>query len=272
MRRELAVALLFLLAAPLAVAQQNTPPTAPTVFYAGPGVTTPELLPIALDYPVAAGHCKELDSDTVLSAIVDAQGDTHHVFFLSPLGNDLDKIALKWVIADRFKPGLRNGESTATAVSIEVRLNACLEKKKNENGQNVFLFQLRSAPEQKVDLQKPPFKDATLTLIETPSRPGELAADSRQMGKDVTAPVVLKSVEAKYSDFARKKSINGTCLVQLFIDGHGMPQNLRVIKGLEPSLDENALYAINQYRFKPAMKNGTPVPVMITIKVDFRLY
>jgi periplasmic protein TonB len=36
--------------------------------------------------------------------------------------------------------------------------------------------------------------------------------------------------------------------------------------------DENALEAVLRYRFKPAMKGGKPVPVLITIAVNFRLY
>jgi TonB family protein len=37
-------------------------------------------------------------------------------------------------------------------------------------------------------------------------------------------------------------------------------------------LDEKALEAVRKYKFKPAMKGGTPVPVSITVEVNFRLY
>jgi hypothetical protein len=37
-------------------------------------------------------------------------------------------------------------------------------------------------------------------------------------------------------------------------------------------LDEKALEAVLKYRFKPAMKGSTPVPVMISVEVNFRLY
>ena len=56
------------------------------------------------------------------------------------------------------------------------------------------------------------------------------------------------------------------------IDANGMPQNVRVARSFIPSLDVKAVEAINQYRFKPAMKDGKPVPVMITVEVNFRLY
>ena len=56
------------------------------------------------------------------------------------------------------------------------------------------------------------------------------------------------------------------------VDANGMPQNEQVVKSLDPGLDQNALAAVAQYRFKPAMKDGVPVPVKITIDVTFKLY
>jgi TonB family protein len=49
--------------------------------------------------------------------------------------------------------------------------------------------------------------------------------------------------------------------------------NPRVVRALGMGLDEKALDAVRQFKFKPAMKDGkTPVPVTITIEVNFRLY
>jgi protein TonB len=51
-----------------------------------------------------------------------------------------------------------------------------------------------------------------------------------------------------------------------------MPQNPKVIRSLEADLDDKALEAVRKYRFKPAMKGGQPVPVIVDIEVNFRLY
>jgi periplasmic protein TonB len=46
-----------------------------------------------------------------------------------------------------------------------------------------------------------------------------------------------------------------------------------VVRPLGMGLDEKALEAVRKYKFKPALKDGrTPVPVMVTIAVNFRLY
>lgn len=93
------------------------------------------------------------------------------------------------------------------------------------------------------------------------------------VGGGISAPVPLNSVEAEFSDEARRAKYQGICLIQMIVDAHGMPQEPRVVRPLGMGLDQKALEAVRKYRFKPAMKDGkTPVPVMITVEVNFRLY
>jgi len=88
----------------------------------------------------------------------------------------------------------------------------------------------------------------------------------------VSAPVPLVSPEAEFSDEARRQKYQGICMISLIVDARGNPQNPRVVHPLGMGLDEKALQAVQLYRFKPAMKNGHPVPVAITIAVNFRLF
>jgi len=99
-----------------------------------------------------------------------------------------------------------------------------------------------------------------------------VAKDAYKIGGNVSAPILVSSVDPEFSDYARRMKISGICLIAVIVDANGIPQHPRVIKSLEPSLDQNALAAINQYRFKPAMKDGQPVPVQIKIEVNFQLY
>ena len=95
--------------------------------------------------------------------------------------------------------------------------------------------------------------------------------DVYKIGGDVSAPILVSYIDPEYSDYARRKKISGICLISMVIDTNGVPRNLQVHKSLEPSLDQNAIAAVSQYRFKPAMKNGQPVPVRITIQIQFKL-
>ena len=88
----------------------------------------------------------------------------------------------------------------------------------------------------------------------------------------VTAPVLIVAPEAEFSDEARRQKYQGICLVSLIVDAHGFPQNVHLVQHLGMGLDEKAMEAIRQYRFKPAMKDGKPVASEITVEVDFRLF
>jgi len=93
------------------------------------------------------------------------------------------------------------------------------------------------------------------------------------VGGGVSAPVPLNAVEAEFSDEARRAKYQGVCLISLIVDAQGNPQNPRVVRALGMGLDEKAIEAVRKYKFKPALKDGrTPVPVMITVEVNFRLY
>lgn len=92
------------------------------------------------------------------------------------------------------------------------------------------------------------------------------------VGGGVSAPIPIVAPEAEFSDQARRQRYQGICLISLIVDAHGYPQNPRVVQALGMGLDEKALEAIRRYRFKPAMKDGRPVPVSITVEVDFRLF
>lgn len=106
-----------------------------------------------------------------------------------------------------------------------------------------------------------------------PGYGGNAGGGYYQVGGRISAPVVIHSVEAEFSDEARRAKYQGLCLIGLIVDAQGNPQDIHVVRALGMGLDEKAIEAIRQYKFKPAMKDGrTPVPVMITIEVDFRLY
>jgi len=88
----------------------------------------------------------------------------------------------------------------------------------------------------------------------------------------VVVPALIFAPEAEFSDEARRNKYQGVCMVSIIVDTHGNPQNVHVIRALGMGLDERAVEAIRRYRFKPGTKDGKPVPVMITVRVDFNLF
>lgn len=107
----------------------------------------------------------------------------------------------------------------------------------------------------------------------TPSTDAPVPAD-QWSSKKIPPPKPLNSVEALFSEDARRRHINqGFCLVSLIVDTQGKPQNIHIIRCSDPSFAENSLKAAAQYRFKPAVtQDGKPVPVKIEVMIDYRLY
>lgn len=282
--RGLLLSAMFIATTASISAGQQTGPSAPSklmdalpgpvqVYAVGAGVTAPELLPFNLPFTPIEKCKQKVDGKVVLSVIVDATGRPRNVMFLQPLGTDLDKLALQILAADRFNPGTRDGAPVAVGQSLEVSMQTCVEETEDSTGKKSYTLHLRFLPEQKLGPlpQKPEAAVLTTGVLswkESSSGPPRI----EHVGGSTTAPVPLTSPEAKYTPEAKKAKINGKCLVSLIVDRHGLPQNIRIMKTLDPGLDQNAMDAIARYRFKPAMRDGEPVPVMITVEVNFRLY
>jgi protein TonB len=91
-------------------------------------------------------------------------------------------------------------------------------------------------------------------------------------GGGVSNPVLVYAPDPEFSDEARRAKYQGVCVVGLIVDAQGNPQRVRVIRPLGMGLDEKAVEAVKQYKFKPAMYQGHAVPVEINIEVNFRIY
>ena len=60
-------------------------------------------------------------------------------------------------------------------------------------------------------------------------------------------------------------------LLSVIVDEMGRPNHVKVLRSLGLGLDQKAMDAVSQWRFKPGQKDGKAVPVIATIEVNFRL-
>lgn len=91
------------------------------------------------------------------------------------------------------------------------------------------------------------------------------------VGGDVKAPEKIFQTNPQYTEIARKARIQGVVIVQAIIDKEGNVTNVKVLKGLPMGLEEAAVDAIKQWKFKPATLNGRPVTVYYNLTVNFKL-
>jgi protein TonB len=81
---------------------------------------------------------------------------------------------------------------------------------------------------------------------------------------------LISQVKPTYPAIAKSARIQGAVVLQAEISKQGTIENLRVISG-HPMLVQNALDAVKQWRYKPYLLNGEPVPVETTVTVNFTL-
>jgi protein TonB len=90
-------------------------------------------------------------------------------------------------------------------------------------------------------------------------------------GHDIVMPVAIKKVEPEFSEEARRARAMGIVVIYVEIEPDGKPHNLRVVRSFGLGLDEKALEAVTQWRFKPGSKDGKPVTVSANIELAFHL-
>jgi protein TonB len=211
------------------------------------------------------------DGTVSLFFVVDTEGVPRNITFDQPLGSDLDRFALRILAEDRFKPGTLNGSTVVVAQRDELVIQTCLTERSDRHGKNAYKLRLRSKAEQSFsNIQREPVR----TILATPVTSEELENGTAQIykpGGSVTPPVRLKLKlgNIDFTDEAILKRISGTCVFSVIVDSQGIPHNVKLLNSLGYGLDESATQRVRSYRYKPAMKDGEPVPAKITVEVNF---
>lgn len=106
-----------------------------------------------------------------------------------------------------------------------------------------------------------------------PGYGGGTGGGAYRPGNGVTTPVLLKEVKPGYTSEAMRAKIQGAVLLQCTVNVDGSVGDIQVIRSLDPvfGLDQQAIAAARQWRFRPGTLRDQPVPVQITIELSFTL-
>jgi TonB family protein len=104
------------------------------------------------------------------------------------------------------------------------------------------------------------------------SRPGAAGApvDPLRIGGTLREPKKLKNVPPGYPPAALRARVQGAVLLECLIGADGRVARVKVLKGV-PLLDEAATEAVRQWEYEPTEVDGVPVPVIMTVTVNFKL-
>jgi periplasmic protein TonB len=104
-----------------------------------------------------------------------------------------------------------------------------------------------------------------------PGEGGGIGGGAYAVGGGVSEPRILSQVQPEYSDDARKARMQGTVELLIIVRADGTVQFDSVRKSLGYGLDQKAIEAVKQWKFMPGRKDGRPVPVYVSVLVNFSL-
>jgi protein TonB len=104
-------------------------------------------------------------------------------------------------------------------------------------------------------------------LPDAPPPPPQQAV---RVGGQIKEPKKLKSVNPEYPAIAKQARVQGVVILECTISPQGKVTEVKVLRGI-PLLDEAAVTAVKQWVYTPTLLNGVPVPVIMTVTVNFKL-
>jgi len=84
-------------------------------------------------------------------------------------------------------------------------------------------------------------------------------------------PIALNHPRPNYTEEARKQRVQGVVRARVLVDSDGSVKSVRILSGLPDGLDEEAIRAAYQMRFRAAISNGRPVETWVTLEIEFNL-
>jgi TonB family protein len=98
----------------------------------------------------------------------------------------------------------------------------------------------------------------------------EMKAEDEIPG-ELSAPEAVRKVDPAYPAALLRDRIEGVVILHAVIHSDGSVGDVSVLEGCNDQLDANARTALQQWRFRPGLKNGIPVDVEAVIRVPFRV-
>jgi len=93
--------------------------------------------------------------------------------------------------------------------------------------------------------------------------------DAEKQG-ELVAPVATQEVDPGYPLELMRQNVQGIVMLSAVIHSDGSVGDIRVLRGVDDRLDQNARAALSRWRFRPATRNGDPVALQAVVMIPFR--
>lgn len=88
----------------------------------------------------------------------------------------------------------------------------------------------------------------------------------------LSSPVATHKVDPKYPPDAIKQNIEGEVVLYAIIRADGSVDSIQLVRKLDPLLDQNAIQALAQWKFRPATREGSPVDIEAVVHIPFKYH
>ncbi|HEV3483234.1 MAG TPA: TonB family protein [Candidatus Acidoferrales bacterium] len=85
----------------------------------------------------------------------------------------------------------------------------------------------------------------------------------------LAGPVPIRKADPKYPSDLIKAHVQGEVVLYAIIRKDGSVDSIQVVRGLDPQLDQNAIQALGEWKFRPATRAGHPVDVEAVVHIPF---
>lgn len=205
-----------------------------------------------IQYPEAAKKAG-VQGRVILQFVVAKDGSIENVSILRGVNPDLDKEAIRVVSnMPNWKPGMQKGKPVSVKYTVPIAFSLPSEEIDKIDEMIVVGYQNTKTPDN---------AEAYETVEQMPQFPGGMTGLMQYLAKNV-----------KYPADAQKEGIQGKVFVQIIVDENGKVSNAKIVQGISPSLDAEALRVVyNMPQWRPGMKDGKPVSVKYAFPINFRL-
>ena len=114
-----------------------------------------------------------------------------------------------------------------------------------------------------------PTPPTMMAFVGAPPPPPPPTAPVR-VGGNIKPPTKTRDVRPVYPPIAQSARVSGMVIVEATIGADGKVKDAKVLRSI-PLLDQAAIDAVKQWQFTPTLLNGVPVPVIMTVTVNFTL-
>jgi TonB family protein len=234
---------------------------------AGACATTPVAIHTVVPEYTEEARQAQLAGQVVLSLVISKKGLPSDIHVVTSLGKGLDEQAVAAVEQWKFAPGTYKDRSTPVTVTVPFYFRHCdnaTEATRAASDEHSEAHHLFPAPGTDFSVTDP--NDKNLRKVTHLYDCGSGIGVSPKMA---CAPELIHAPHPAYTEEAKQAGLQGMVLVSLVVNPRGNVQDVHVVQSIGRAVDDEAVAAAKQWKFRPALYNDLPIAVNAYAALEF---